>query len=238
VWVTTADDQRSDSSRDSSRDAPLDTAVVDVDGTLVDTNYHHALAWARAFGRYDVVVPVWRIHRAVGMGGDRLIAAVAGDEVEERCGDELRDAWVQEFDPMLGEVRVLDGAPEFLRFLRGEGLKVVLATSGKPEHVAHFLDLLDGRELSDGVVTAEDADSSKPAPDLVRAALELVGGSSAVMVGDSAWDVLAAAETDVPTVCVRSGGYAVAELEEAGARRVYDDLAALQAGWTDVTAPS
>lgn len=227
--VTADDSQRSQSS--------LDTAVVDVDGTLVDTNYHHALAWAKAFGRYDVFPPVWRIHRAVGMGGDRLVAAVAGDEVEERCGDELREAWVEEFDTMIDQVQVLAGAREFLRFLRGEGLKVVLATSGKPKHVAHFLDLLDGRELSDGVVTAEDADSSKPAPDLVQAALEQVGGSSAVMIGDSTWDVRSAAEVDMTTVCVRTGGFPDADLKDAGARAVYDDLAAVQEAWAELSAP-
>lgn len=227
--VTADDSQRSQSS--------LDTAVVDVDGTLVDTNYHHALAWAKAFGRYDVFPPVWRIHRAVGMGGDRLVAAVAGDEVEERCGDELREAWVEEFDTMIDQVQVLAGAPEFLRFLRAEGLKVVLATSGKPKHVAHFLDLLDGRELSDGVVTAEDADSSKPAPDLVQAALEEVGGSSAVMIGDSTWDVRSAAEVDMTTVCVRTGGFPDADLKDAGAQAVYDDLAAVQEAWAELSAP-
>ena len=227
--MSTADGQNSGSS--------LDTAVVDVDGTLVDTNYHHALAWAKAFGRYDLFPPLWRIHRAIGMGGDRLVAAVAGDEAEERCGDELREAWVEEFDTMIDQVQVLAGAPEFLRFLRGEGLKVVLATSGKPKHVAHFLGLFDGRELSDGVVTAEDADSSKPAPDLVEAALEQVGGSSAVMIGDSTWDVRSAAETGITTVCVRTGGFPDADLKEAGAREVYDDLAALQEDWAGVSAP-
>jgi HAD superfamily hydrolase (TIGR01549 family) len=215
------------------RSAP-DTAVVDVDGTLVDTNYQHAVAWARAFARYDVFPPLWRIHRAIGMGGDRLVAAVAGDEVEQRCGDDLRDAWIEEFDVFLPGVQVLAGAKDFLAFLREQGLKVVLATSGKPKHVAHFLDLLDGRALSDEVVTSEDADSSKPAPDLVSSALEQVHGSSAVMVGDSTWDVQSAAELGVPTVCVRTGGFPDADLTDAGALAVYDDLPALQAAWGDL----
>ena len=211
--------------------------VLDVDGTLVDTNYQHTVAWARAFARYDVSVPLWRIHRAIGMGGDRLVAEVAGDDVEERCGDELRDAWVEEFDPFLPEVQVLDGAKDFLRFLRREGLKVVLATSGKPQHVSHFLDLLDGRELADDVVTSEDAESSKPAPDLVRSALQEVDGAAAVMIGDSPWDVRSAAELDVPTLCVRTGGFPDAELTDAGARAVFDDLPSLQAAWAEVSAP-
>jgi HAD superfamily hydrolase (TIGR01549 family) len=228
--VPAADDESRADSTSPSAPAP-DTAVVDVDGTLVDTNYQHAVAWARAFARYDVFPPLWRIHRAIGMGGDRLVAAVAGDEVEQRCGDDLREAWTAEFDAFLPEVQVLAGAKEFLAFLRRQGLKVVLATSGKPEHVAHFLDLLDGRTLSDDVVTSADAESSKPAPDLVRSALEQVDGSAAVMVGDSTWDVRSAAELGVPTVCVRTGGFPDADLTEAGARAVYDDLPALQAAW-------
>jgi HAD superfamily hydrolase (TIGR01549 family) len=225
----TDDHARAESGR-ASAVAP-DTAVVDVDGTLVDTNYHHAVAWARAFARYDVFPPLWRIHRAIGMGGDRLVAEVAGEEVEQRRGDDLRDAWTEEFDAFLPEIQVLDGAREFLAFLRRQGLKVVLATSGKPDHVAHFLDLLDGRALSDEVVTSQDAESSKPAPDLIHAALERVDGASAVMVGDSTWDVRSAAELDVPTVCVRTGGFPDGDLTGAGARAVYDDLPALQSAW-------
>ncbi len=144
----------------------IDTAVVDVDGTLVDTNYHHTLAWARAFARHDLFPPLWRIHRAIGMGGDRLVAAVSGDDADECVGDAVRDAWVEEFDPFLHEVRVLAGAKDFLIFLRALDLRVVLATSGKPEHVDHYLDILDGRELADAWVTAEDAERSKPAPDM------------------------------------------------------------------------
>jgi HAD superfamily hydrolase (TIGR01549 family) len=212
-----------------------DAAVVDVDGTLVDTNYHHALAWARAFGRHNLFPPLWRVHRAIGMGGDRLVAALTGDDAEQRVGDAVRDAWVEEFDPFLGEVRLLPGASEFLVFLRKQGLAVVLATSGKPDHVDHYLDLLGGRELADSWVTAEDADRSKPAPDLVQTALSQVEASSPVMVGDSTWDVYAAVESRVPTVCVRTGGFAGDELQEAGALAVFDDLTALQHDWLSAT---
>jgi beta-phosphoglucomutase-like phosphatase (HAD superfamily) len=213
-----------------------DTAVVDVDGTLVDTNYHHALAWARAFARSDLYPPVWQIHRAIGMGGDRLVAEVAGDQAERDHGDAVREAWTEEFDPLLREVRVLAGARELLGYLREHRVTVVLATSGKPEHVSHYLDLLGGREVAAEVVTAEvvtaeDADASKPAPDLVSAALDRVDAASAVMVGDSVWDVRAAAAVDVPTVCVRSGGFSVDELRDAGAAAVVDDLPAVQRYW-------
>ena len=214
----------------------FDAAVVDVDGTLVDTNYHHTLAWSRAFARYDLFPPVWRVHRTIGMGGDRLVAAVAGENAERRCGDAVRDAWVEEFDPMIGEVRVLPGAQDFLRFLRDKSLRVVLATSGKPEHVEHYLDLLDGRELADSWVTAEDAERSKPAPDLVRTAIERAEALSALMVGDSTWDVHAANELDVPTACVCTGGFGEAELRDAGAIAVVEDLPALQRQWDRISA--
>ena len=123
------------------------------------------------------------------------------------------------------------GARELLGYLRQHRVTVVLATSGKPEHVAHYLDLLGGREVADEVVTAEDANASKPAPDLVSAALDRVDASSAVMVGDSVWDVRAAAAVGVPTVCVRSGGSSVGELRDAGAATVVDDLPAVQRHW-------
>src|SRR4051794_24677692 len=94
--------------------AVADTAVVDVDGTLVDTNYHHALAWFRAFRRFDVTLPIWRLHRAIGMGGDKLVAAVAGDRFEDEHGADVRDAWAQEFEPMLREVQPFGGVRDLL----------------------------------------------------------------------------------------------------------------------------
>jgi HAD superfamily hydrolase (TIGR01549 family) len=170
------------------------------------------------------------------MGGDRLVAEVAGDQAEQRHGDSVRDAWVEEFDTLLPEVRPVPGAKDFLQFVRGQGLTVVLATSGKPEHVDHYLDLLDGRELADSWVTAEDAEQSKPAPDLVSVALQQARATSSVMVGDSTWDVHAASNVGVPAVCVRTGGFGEAELRNAGAIAVVDDLPTLQQDWQLITA--
>ena len=122
-----------------------DTAIFDVDGTLVDTNYQHALAFYRAFRRFDITLPMWRLHRATGMGGDQIVAHVAGDEVERRHGSELREAWVEEFDKMIDEVRPFDGARDLMEAVKSRGFRVVLASSGKSKHVDHFLDLIDGR---------------------------------------------------------------------------------------------
>ena len=204
-----------------------DTAIFDVDGTLVDTNYHHAIAWYRAFATYDVVVPVWHIHRAIGMGGDKLVAQVAGDDVEEEHGDDIRDQWSDEFDAIIDEVQPFEAARQLLESVKERGFRLVLASSGKKKHVEHFLDLVDGRAVADEWTTAEDAEESKPAPDLVAVAMKRVGGSSAVLVGDSPWDCQAAAKLDVPTIAVLAGGYSAAELRDAGAVRVFDSLTAL-----------
>jgi HAD superfamily hydrolase (TIGR01549 family) len=208
----------------------VDTAVFDVDGTLVDTNYQHALAWYRAFRQHDLVLPVWRLHRAIGMGGDHLVEAVAGAEVETKYGDELRAAWEAEYAPLLGEVAVFEGARELLAATADGGLRVVLASSGKAEHVEHYLDLLDARSVADAWTTADDVERTKPEPDLLAVAIEKAGGDAALMVGDSVWDCTAAQRLGVACYAVRTGGFSPDELREAGASAVYDDLIALRKG--------
>ncbi|MCU1628473.1 MAG: family hydrolase [Pseudonocardia sp.] len=205
-----------------------DTAIFDVDGTLVDTNYHHALAWFRAFRRYDVTLPVWRLHRAIGMGGDQLVAAVAGKRLEEEHGDGLRAAWAEEFQPLLKEVQPFEGVRELLTEVRERGFTVVLASSGKPDHVDAYLDLFGGRELCEAWTTSEDVERTKPAPDLLVVALEKVGGRSAVVVGDSVWDFEAAGRAGYPGYAIRTGGFSVEELKESGAKEVFDSLPQLR----------
>lgn len=164
------------------------------------------------------------------MGGDKLVAAVAGDDAERAHGDELRDAWVEEFEPMLDEIRPFDGARELLENVAARGFRLVLASSGKKAHVEAFLDLFGGRDLADGWTTSDDVDASKPDPDLVAVALEKVGGSSGVMIGDSVWDAVAAAKLDIPTLAVLTGGFSREELTDAGASRVYESLPDLTGG--------
>jgi HAD superfamily hydrolase (TIGR01549 family) len=205
-----------------------DTAIFDVDGTLVDSNYQHALAWFRAFQRYGITRPLWRIHRGIGMGGDMFVPEIGGREVEEAHGDALRDAWVEEFDLLIDEIQPFEGAHELLAEVKDRGFRLVLASSGKSKHVEHFLDLIDGKPLADAWTTSEDAEHSKPEPDLVKSALAKVDGSSAVMVGDSTYDAIAAGKLDVATIAVRTGGFSVEELTEAGAVGVYDSLVDLR----------
>jgi HAD superfamily hydrolase (TIGR01549 family) len=207
-------------------------AVVDVDGTLVDTNYQHALAWYRAFRSLGEIFPLWRIHRHIGMGGDQLVAAVGGDDVERRIGDQARERWVEEADPLMDEIAVLPGARELLVTLRERGHRVVLASSGKPHHVDLYLDLLDVRDVAEAWTTSDDVEATKPAPDLLRVALEKLGeptDAPSVVIGDSVYDVQAAANADMPAVVVRSGGFGDDELRGAGAVDLFDTPADLRA---------
>lgn len=211
-------------------DTHFDTVVFDIDGTLLDSNYHHAVAWSRAFEHeLDRHVPIAAIHRHIGMGGDRLVAAVAGDEVEEQHGDAVRERWEEEYDRIIDETRLFEQARELLATVGRGGLKVVLASSSIPKHAERPLELLRADEHSDDWTTSEDAEESKPDPELLEEALEKVGGGRAVMVGDAVWDVEAANAQGIPTIGLLSGGYGRQELLDAGAVAVYADPADLLA---------
>jgi HAD superfamily hydrolase (TIGR01549 family) len=196
-------------------------AILDVDGTLVDTNYHHAIAWYGAFRRHDVTPEVWRIHRHIGMGGDQLVGAVAGEAVEERLGDEIREAEGELYMEMIDEVRPFPGARDLIAELRDATDAVVLASSAKEHEVDHYLDLLDARELATDWTTSADVDSTKPQPDLVHAALAKAEAESGLMIGDTAWDCEAATRAGIPAVAVLTGGFGAAELRDAGAVQVF-----------------
>ncbi len=204
------------------------TAILDVDGTLVDTNYHHALAWHRALHAHGHPVQVWKVHRHIGMGGDKIVAALAGDEVEEAEGDAIRAAEGDAYGELIGEVEPMQGARELIEGLRADGTTVILASSAKQEEVDHYLDLLDARELVDGWTTSADVEQTKPAADLVHAALEKAGGGPALMIGDSTWDVKAASAAEVPTLAVLTGGFSAEELREAGAAEVVESIEELR----------
>ena len=154
----------------------MSVAIVDIDGTLVDTNYHHAIAWYRAFRAHGFVVQLWRIHRHIGMGGDQLVASLIGEEADAEHGDGIRDAEKQAYMALIDEVAPLEGARELLLDLKERGHTVVLASSAKADEVEHYLDLLVARELADDWTTSADVEQTKPKPDLLLAALEKAGG--------------------------------------------------------------
>jgi HAD superfamily hydrolase (TIGR01509 family) len=207
----------------------MTVAILDIDGTLVDTNYHHAIAWYRAFRQHEIVLPIWRIHRHIGMGGDQLVGALTDDRTEQEKGDDIRAAEKTLYFQLIEEVQPMKGSRELIEQLKARGHTVVLASSAKEDEVEHYLDLLDARELADDWTTSGDVESTKPAPDLVSAALEKAGASAddAVMVGDTTWDVEAAARAGVPTLTVRTGGFGADELRESGAKAVFESVTEL-----------
>ena len=157
------------------------------------------------------------------MGGDQFVEAVAGKRVEEEQGDDIRDRWEELFDDVIDEIAPLDGAHDLIAELNERGHRVVLASSAIEKHVEHFVDLLDARDLA-AWTTKDDVEATKPEPDLVHAALDKVGTDQAVMVGDTPWDIEAARKARLETICVLSGGFAEAELRDAGAVVVYESV--------------
>lgn len=204
-------------------------AILDVDGTLVGTNYQHALAWYRAFRQHGRVLPIWNIHRHIGMGGDHLVRALCGERVDAEQGDDIRAAEKALYLALIEEVEPLAGATELIRELRRRGNGVVLASSAKRDEVERYVDLLGARELADGWTSSADVDATKPDPDLVETALDKVDrNAGAVMVGDSTWDVEAAGRAGLETIAVLTGGFSDRELRDAGAAQVFDSIEALR----------
>ncbi len=208
-------------------------AIVDIDGTLVDSNYQHALAWFRALRRHGVTCEVRVLHHLIGMGGDQIVPEVAGEEVERDRGDAIREAEGEEFRAMIDEVPLLPGARDLLGTLAVEARSVVLSSSAKPDEAEHWVDLLGARDLLDGWTTSDDVDATKPEPDLVEAAIRLAGGGPALMIGDSTWDCRAAARAGIPSVAVLTGGYCREELLGAGAGVVFGSLREAAVGIAD-----
>jgi len=198
--------------------------IFDIDGTLVDTNYQHALAWYRAFRREGIVIPIWQIHRAIGIGSDRVVEMLAGEEVEAKLGEALRDAQGPLYKEMIDEVEPMKGAHELLRDLNRAGHPVILASSAEEEEAEHYIELLNAEEFVDGYTTSADVKASKPEPDIVQAAIAKAGGGPAVMIGDSTWDCKAATRAKIPSIGVLTGGFSEQELSEAGATVVFDSV--------------
>jgi phosphoglycolate phosphatase-like HAD superfamily hydrolase len=199
-----------------------DTVVLDVDGTLVDSVFHHVTAWDHAFAEVGVEVPLWRLHRAIGMGGDRLVAAVAGDAVEDGVGDVVRAAHDAAYERLFRSVRLLPGADSLITRLHEQGWRVAVASSGSAEQTDAAMSLVADAHRADAVLSSADVEASKPATDLARAALDAAGGTSGVLVGDTVWDVRTATELGSPCLGVLTGGVSRAELEGAGAFAVVE----------------
>jgi HAD superfamily hydrolase (TIGR01549 family) len=207
--------------------------LFDVDGTLVDSTYHHAVAWGRAFAAHGITVPMWRIHRTIGMGGDKLVGEVAGAAVEEEHGDALPERWEEEYAGMVENVPALEGAADLVTRLHEDGCTIALASSGKQRFTEDAVRTLGIGDLVDLQTSSDDAEESKPEPDIFGVTVEKLGADEAVAVGDTPYDVEAAARIGLRCVAVLTGGFSRAELEDAGAAVVVESLAELvDADWS------
>jgi HAD superfamily hydrolase (TIGR01509 family) len=205
--------------------------LFDVDGTLVDTTYLHTVAWWSALRQYEYDVPMARIHRAIGMGSDRILDHLLGEDRDTDQDEELAAAHTALYGADWERLRPLPGAVDLVRACAGRGLDVVLASSASKRELAVLRRTLDADDVIAAATSAQDAGSSKPAPDILVAALAQSGVDRrrAVFVGDAVWDVYAANGLDIPCIGLTCGGTSAADLREAGAIVVYDDPAALLA---------
>ena len=198
--------------------------IFDIDGTLVDTNYLHAIAWRRAFVDCGEDVATARIHRMIGAGSEVLLRELLGD-----VRTDVKKAWRGHFDELKPEIRPFADAASLLRAVKERGATVVLASSSEQEDVDALLAAIDADDAIAEVTSAGDVSDAKPSPEVFQMAMDKAGldPASTVAVGDTVWDVEAAARAGLRCVCVLSGGIGQAELDAAGALAVYPDVSTL-----------
>jgi HAD superfamily hydrolase (TIGR01509 family) len=205
--------------------------LFDLDGTLIDSVYQHVLAWREALEEAGIQLAVWRIHRRIGMSGGLFVNALLRETGRQLTREEvarIHQRHAELYARFRPQIRVLPGARELLRYLTAERVPWAIATSGLRESAGPTLELLEvPRDVP--VVTRDQVEHAKPDPDLFLAAAERLSVpiTTAVVVGDSVWDLLAARRAPALGVGLLSGGYGVDELERAGAYRVYQDPADL-----------
>lgn len=204
--------------------------LFDVDGTLVDSNYLHVHAWARAFHDVGVDVATWRIHRSIGMDGSTLVTNLS-DGAERGVREKLKDLHSEYYRQTTELLRPLPGARELLDAVAGRGLQVVLASSAPEDELDTLRRILDREDVISTATSSKDVDTAKPEPDIVRVALDRAGvpPDHAVFVGDAVWDAQASTLAGVRSIGVLSGGVSRGELTDAGASAVFDDPADLHA---------
>lgn len=207
----------------------LEAVIIDLDGTLVDSVYQHVSAWRSAFLEVGLDIPGWVLHRAVGMGGDRFVAHVAGQAAEQGVGDEVRALHDRHFEELLPQVTALEGADELLDAVRELGLTLLLASSGTEEMTDRLLDLVERRDLLHAHVSGDEVELSKPSPDLLDAAMDRAGTRNALVIGDTVWDIEASRARALPCVALLTGGISEDTLRGAGAVDVHPGPAELAA---------
>jgi HAD superfamily hydrolase (TIGR01509 family) len=212
-------------------DNNVNAVLFDVDGTLVDTNYLHAVTWWQAFGQAGHVVAMTDIHRAIGMGSDLMLNRLLPDDRDRDADADIRTSHSALYATYWSRLRPLPRAADLLRACRSGGLTVVLASSADEAEFKVLRDALDAEDAIDAATSAGDVETSKPAPDLVEVALDKAGvpAHEAVFVGDTVWDVQASQKVGVPCIGLLSGGISRDELITAGAAQVYSGPAELLA---------
>lgn len=210
-------------------------ALFDVDGTLVDTTYLHTVAWWEALRQAGRRVPMSLIHRTIGMGSDQLLARLLGEDRDPEEAAAASAAHHTLYAAYWSRLAPLEGAADLLRACAGRGWTVVLASSARGDELEAMRRALDADDAVTAATSSDDVAASKPAPDLVRSALEHAGTTPdrAVFVGDTVWDVAACSRAGVPCLGVLSGGLTRQELLEAGAAEVYEGPADLLAHLDD-----
>jgi HAD superfamily hydrolase (TIGR01509 family) len=222
-------DARSDAAGGAQDDKAATGILFDVDGTLVDTTYVHAVCWAEALRQNGHDVPMSTVHHQVGMSSDQLLAALLGDDRDKEQDDTLDDAHKTLYKQYWGRLRPLPGAADLLRRCARAGLTVVLASSASSEELAMLRSVIDADDAIATATGKDDADAGKPEPDIVQVALQKSGiaADRAVFVGDATWDGVAAGRAGIPFVGVTCGGTSEDELRSAGAVEVWRDPAQL-----------
>jgi HAD superfamily hydrolase (TIGR01509 family) len=206
--------------------------LFDLDGTLIDSVYQHVLAWRKALDIAGIDLPVWKIHRRIGMSGGLFVAALAREIDHPLTPEEstrLGELHAECFAPLASDVRVLPGARELLQTLTDLDVPWAIATSGHIRSARHGLEMLGVLDGPAPIITRDLVRRAKPDPDLFLAAAAKLGIDiqDAWVVGDSIWDLLAARRARALSLGLRSGGYGGEELRDAGAYRVYNDPADL-----------
>ncbi|ADV67368.1 HAD family hydrolase [Deinococcus maricopensis] len=206
--------------------------IMDLDGTLVDSNDAHARAWVAALRDFGIERTFEDVRPLIGMGGDQLLPRVADVDPNSERGEGLTQAWAEHFKPMIPELRATRGARELLEALHGRGLRVILGTSGDSDVIDPLLEHIGVRDLVPDRVTADDVEASKPEPDILHAALQKlgVGAHEALMVGDTPFDAEAAKRANVRVALLRAGGDERVNAEAF----TFDDPADLAAHLDDV----
>ena len=206
-----------------------DAVIFDVDGTLVDTNYLHAVTWWEAFRQYGHHVDMAAVHRVIGMGSDKLLDRLLPQDRDRGVDDAMRAAHRALYAQYWPRLRAFAGAADLLRACAGRGMTVVLASSADGSEIKALLTALGADDAITAAASSADADQSKPAPDIVQVALDRAGlpAGRAVFVGDTVWDVHACRRAGLPCVAVLTGGVGRDELRDAGAVAVYDGAADL-----------